>query len=857
MSHPSAHQLFTAASAFVATLVLLASAAAAEDYVYFQPVDTEGVAIGPTADSAFMSVPPGTEAVQVTVSAFGYITPETETASGRYVYVRLGMVNRGDRAVTLEPSLASLTDDMGRRISGAALYAGETRLTQATVVPGGRDDLSLGFALPQGTAFGDFGSLMVEWPYRYGDMTATALVGFIQTGTAAAPATGPEAAILPIESYPSEAFSTTNLEGTPAVYVNPVVVESPVAAVDYAYYDPYPTTVFTYYSTPYYYYPSYRSYFDYCDWYVPWWYRHRAFWFHRPRSFFSSSFCDGPSFFVGFSIGRSRFFGHRDFRDRRDFFDHRRFDARPVGFGSDIRNVSINNNNVIVNLSDLPAAQSVALADRALALPADRISDDRLARGDLLRGRNRGRDDLIRAVDRGRRSGDLTRPDVAGDRTEVRRDVARRAVEDRLAQQREAHRDRLDGRAPLLERPGTAAEGRNSGRTLSERPGTTADGTPRTLADDTRRDALRDHMRERLADRRTETSPAARTPALPTPAPLADEAARTGPRNVTRPEAQRPQTPAVERTDNRGSGSDRGDDRREALRRMMEQRISERRADEARRTPQPAVTTPRETPEARRDERSLPTPPRVTTPERVQPRAPEVRAAPVQPAPVQPAQPPAADRQQEVRRQMMERLETMRQQRQAEPARVAVPPARTQPTPWAEPVVPQRREAPAPTVERREIPTVQRREAEQPAPRALPTPPRTFTAPRIEARQPERVAPQPRIAAPQIERREIETRRPEIRSAPRIEPPSRTEAPRPEPRRIEVPRSAPSRVATPLVTAPRAPSAPREPAIDRTPAQRTGSGRTSSGSRTAPSRPSGSRSGGGSSGRGSSGSRGG
>jgi hypothetical protein len=148
--------------------------------INFTPaMTTEAIAAGETAVGTYQ-VPPGIGTVTVSIGAYG-VKATTETGQpARYVYVRLKINNQGSMLFRVDPTMARLMDDKGRRVSGADLYAGQTRLSSTTVSPSGRDDVQLGFVLPPMIRFSTIGSFTLIWPYTYGDKRYEGRTKFIR-----------------------------------------------------------------------------------------------------------------------------------------------------------------------------------------------------------------------------------------------------------------------------------------------------------------------------------------------------------------------------------------------------------------------------------------------------------------------------------------------------------------------------------------------------------------------------------------------------------------------------------------------------------------------------------------------------
>lgn len=273
---------FGAMAALVAAMLSTATAQA-DSYVQFTPAaSTEATTSGATGPGQYR-LPPNVGAVAVDVSAFGYTADQAE-AAGEFLYVRLNIVNSGDRPFTLDPATARLTDGDGNRMVGGVLYSGQTALDSLSVAPGGREDVQLGFPLPAGVRFAGLETAAVEWPYWYGSQPYVAVLGLSKVQARA--------------EYGG---------GTTQVIYNYV-------------YDTTPDYGFAYVAYPYnypYYYPNY----DYNYWHTPWWWRRHSFWWN-----WFDPFCHGGfrnSFFFDFGF-HSNFF----FRDR---FHHGFFGKHSFG----------------------------------------------------------------------------------------------------------------------------------------------------------------------------------------------------------------------------------------------------------------------------------------------------------------------------------------------------------------------------------------------------------------------------------------------------------------------------------------------------------------------------------------------
>jgi hypothetical protein len=180
-----------------AVVLLAAGAAGAQGYVEFRPVAATG------ATTAVRLLPVDATA---TVSAYGY----APAGGGQFLYVGLVITNTGALPLTVAPASCAYTDDAGHRTSGASLFSGNSPLVSATVAAGGRDDLQLGFAVPDGAALADARGLTVDVAFTCGGRPYTIQVPFTKAPAAIA---GPPAAPSPAPVVPTAAAPTAALPG--------------------------------------------------------------------------------------------------------------------------------------------------------------------------------------------------------------------------------------------------------------------------------------------------------------------------------------------------------------------------------------------------------------------------------------------------------------------------------------------------------------------------------------------------------------------------------------------------------------------------------------------------------------------
>jgi hypothetical protein len=170
----------------LAVLVALATAAVADDTVDLQPAMTPGAASMGAVDAGVYRLPPGIGGVTVTVTAFGSVPSDAGLTQNKYLYVKLSIANDGDQPFTLLPSACTTLDDRGNRIAGANLFSGQTRLTTATLAPGARDELDLGFPLAAEADFAALRTITVHWAYTYAGRQYTAIVPLTSSGASSA-----------------------------------------------------------------------------------------------------------------------------------------------------------------------------------------------------------------------------------------------------------------------------------------------------------------------------------------------------------------------------------------------------------------------------------------------------------------------------------------------------------------------------------------------------------------------------------------------------------------------------------------------------------------------------------------------
>jgi len=276
-----------------AALFSLAGVARGASYVYFMPSTDQSAEVSGEASIGSYQLPPSGGPVTVNVGAYGVIGTPEKGMPGEYLYLRLDIVNLGTMRFTVDPSQATLTDDSGRRVTGADLYAGQTRLASTTVSPNGTEHVQLGFVLPPDSRFDSLQTVTIVWPYTYGAQSYTAVTSLAKTPPPEAqPMAGGNAAV----SAPYEA----PYEG---------VYDNSFCSPD----DLYATYPYLYGS---YVYPSYglaaswwpSSYWP--DYGLNWW-GNSWFW---PRSWwFNHSFFDRDDFFFG-GFGRHHRFDRDDFR---------------------------------------------------------------------------------------------------------------------------------------------------------------------------------------------------------------------------------------------------------------------------------------------------------------------------------------------------------------------------------------------------------------------------------------------------------------------------------------------------------------------------------------------------------------
>jgi len=229
----------------LAATLILAAEAAADEYVDLHPTATPGAASMGAVSAGVYRLPPGIGAVTVNISGYGHIPPDESHGQYQYLYVQLSISNNGDEPFTVIPSACYTLDNRGHRVAGAGLFSGQTRLATATVSPGGRDDLELGFPLAAEADFATLTTITVDWAYAYGGRRYTTIVPLAKTGggpavSRAAPS-ATAGATQRVYVLPGPAF-TAAPQYVPAQAVAPVYVVQPYVPPQYimsAYADPY------------------------------------------------------------------------------------------------------------------------------------------------------------------------------------------------------------------------------------------------------------------------------------------------------------------------------------------------------------------------------------------------------------------------------------------------------------------------------------------------------------------------------------------------------------------------------------------------------------------------------------------
>lgn len=164
-----------------AALFAVAGVARGASYVYFMPSADQSAEVSGEASVGSYQLPPSGGPVAVNVGAYGVIGTPEKGMPGEYLYLRLDIMNQGTMRFTVDPSQATLTDDAGRRVTGADLYAGQTRLASTTVSPNGTEHVQLGFVLPPDSRFDSLQTVTIVWPYAYGAQSYTAVTSLAKT----------------------------------------------------------------------------------------------------------------------------------------------------------------------------------------------------------------------------------------------------------------------------------------------------------------------------------------------------------------------------------------------------------------------------------------------------------------------------------------------------------------------------------------------------------------------------------------------------------------------------------------------------------------------------------------------------
>jgi hypothetical protein len=179
-----------------AALFAVAGVARGASYVYFTPSADQSAEVSGQASIGGYQLPPSGGPVMVNVGAYGVVGTPEKGMPGEYLYLRLDIMNQGPVRFTVDPSQATLTDDSGHRVTGADLYAGQTRLASTTVSPNGTEHVQLGFVLPPDSRFDNLQSVTIVWPYMYGSQPYTAVASFAKTPPPEAqPMAGGDAAV--------------------------------------------------------------------------------------------------------------------------------------------------------------------------------------------------------------------------------------------------------------------------------------------------------------------------------------------------------------------------------------------------------------------------------------------------------------------------------------------------------------------------------------------------------------------------------------------------------------------------------------------------------------------------------------
>jgi hypothetical protein len=164
-----------------AALFAVAGVARGASYVYFMPSADQSAEVSGEASIGSYQLPPSGGPVTVNVGAYGVVSTPENGMPAEYLYLRLDIMNQGTTRFTVDPSQATLTDDSGHRVTGADLYAGQTRLASTTVSPNGTEHVQLGFVLPPDSRFDNLQSVTIVWPYTYGSQPYTAVTPFAKT----------------------------------------------------------------------------------------------------------------------------------------------------------------------------------------------------------------------------------------------------------------------------------------------------------------------------------------------------------------------------------------------------------------------------------------------------------------------------------------------------------------------------------------------------------------------------------------------------------------------------------------------------------------------------------------------------
>jgi hypothetical protein len=200
-------------------LFALAGVARGGSYVYFMPSADQSTEVSGEASIGSYQLPPSGGPVTVNVGAYGVISTPEKGMPAEYLYLRLDIMNQGTMRFTVDPSQATLTDDSGHRVTGADLYAGQTRLASATVSPNGTEHVQLGFVLPPDSRFDNLQSVTIVWPYSYGSQPYTAVTSFAKTPPPEAqPMAGGDAAVSGAYDNPAGYFPDGLYAAYPYLY---------------------------------------------------------------------------------------------------------------------------------------------------------------------------------------------------------------------------------------------------------------------------------------------------------------------------------------------------------------------------------------------------------------------------------------------------------------------------------------------------------------------------------------------------------------------------------------------------------------------------------------------------------------